>query len=351
LKPSAKYSNAIIFYFSGTGNARIAAHWITETLRNQGIDAIILNISDHPNLSDINLSPSTLIGFCYPTHGFNAPPIVIKFIRRFPKTSKADVFLLNTRAGMKLSKLFIPGLSGLAQILPALILLLKGYRIAAMQPMDLPSNWISLHPGLRKKVVDSIFVRCKRITKQFTEKLLAGKKVYKALYSLPLDLLISPVSIGYYFYARFMLAKTFFASYNCNNCGLCIKNCPVHAIKVQQGRPYWSFSCESCMKCMNNCPKNAIETPHGFTFVLWWGLMAFIPILVFDKIKSLLPDFTGEELILKAINLSFMAISVWLAYHLFHFLLRFKFFNYIITYTSLTKLPFWRRYKAGDSQY
>lgn len=44
-----------------------------------------------------------------------------------------------------------PGLSGLALILPALMLRLKGYRIKGLRPLDLPSNWISLHPGLRGK--------------------------------------------------------------------------------------------------------------------------------------------------------------------------------------------------------
>ena len=151
----------------------------------------------------------TLIGFCYPTHGFNAPPIVLKFIRKFNKGT-SDIFLLNTRAGMKLFKLFTPGLSGIALLLPALILKLKGYKIRAYRPIDLPSNWISLHPGLRKKVVDSIFNRCKRIVDSFSEKILSRKRVYRGLLDLPIDLAISPIALGYYFYGRFGIAKTFF---------------------------------------------------------------------------------------------------------------------------------------------
>jgi len=120
-----------------------------------------------------SLIDRTLIGFCSPTHGFNSPPILVKFIRKFPYVKNADVFILNTRAGLKLHKLFIPGLSGLAQILPALILKLKGYRIFGMQPLDLPSNWISVHPGLRKKVVNSIYHRCYRIVNSFALKMIS----------------------------------------------------------------------------------------------------------------------------------------------------------------------------------
>lgn len=350
MNPIIKYTRLIIFYFSGTGNAKAVTSWIKDTSIDKGIEVEILNIADNPKLEDLYITKNTLIGFVYPTHGFNAPPVVINFLRKFPKTIKSDIFLINTRAGMKLSKLFLPGLSGLAQFIPALILLLKGYRIAAMQPMDLPSNWISLHPGLRKKVVESIFIRCKKITQRFTEKILSGKKVYKAFYSLPFDLLISPISIGYYFFGRFLLAKTFFASYNCNNCGLCIQNCPLNAIKEKMGRPYWSFSCESCMKCLNHCPQKAIQTPHGFTFLLWWAAMTYIPLLVFGQFKPLVPAFIGKGIFLEGIYLFAIFLSVWIAYHLFHYLLRFKFINFLITYTSLTKLPFWRRYNAQESK-
>jgi hypothetical protein len=143
----------IIYYFTGTGNALAVSNWIAEVSEMRNIPVEIVKITPSLTVKTNSFSKNTIIGFCYPTHGFNAPPVVIDFILRFPK-SQNRVFLLNTRAGMKLSKLFTPGLSGLAQLFPALILLLKGYQIIGLQPMDLPSNWISVHPGLRQKVLD-----------------------------------------------------------------------------------------------------------------------------------------------------------------------------------------------------
>ncbi|MEZ4813181.1 MAG: hypothetical protein R2883_06875 [Caldisericia bacterium] len=68
------------------------------------------------------ISADETLGFISPTHGFNYPPVMLHFIIRFPKTkSKNKVFLMNTRAGTKLGKLFIPGLSGIALLLSSLI--------------------------------------------------------------------------------------------------------------------------------------------------------------------------------------------------------------------------------------
>ncbi len=344
------YSRIIVFYFSGTGNAKSTAEWIISYAKNQDIETVLINISESNSYKMDEIDSDTLIGFCYPTHGFNAPPIVLRFINSFSRGS-SDVFLLNTRAGMKLYKLFTPGLSGIALLLPALILKFKGYRIRGCRSIDLPSNWISLHPGLKKKVVESVFKRCKRITDSFTEKILSRKKVYRALYELPIDLAISPIAIGYYFYGRFAIAKTFFASYKCDSCGLCIRSCPVNAIELVDNRPFWSFSCESCMKCMNNCPKLAIETAHSFTFLVWWLAFSVVPysmIKLLEKADFRISPWISlhSNLILYLIMLAFGLIVVLIGYRVLHFLLKYRFFNYLISYSSLTKYKFWRRYMA-----
>jgi hypothetical protein len=37
---------------------------------------------------------------------------------------------------------------------------------------------------------------------------------------------------------------------------------------------------------------------------------------------------------------------IFFSYRMLHFLMRFRFFNSLITYTSLTRFKFWRRYFA-----
>jgi ferredoxin len=333
-------TNYLICYFSGTGNAKHVAKSFAKELSEKGNSCEIYEIKKS---TSIQVPEFDKIIMVYPTHGFNAPPIIYWFLKRLPKVKNKEVFLLNTRAGMKLWKIFTPGLSGIALLLPALRLLLKGYKIKGVRPLDMPSNWISLHPGLRKKVVDSITQRIDKLIVKLAERMETGKVLWRGWIEAVYDLFLIPISIGYYIVGRFFLAKTFYATHSCNACGICEKQCGVGAIKMKQQKPYWTFQCESCMKCMNTCPKRAIETAHGYATLLWWAGFSFIPWKVFHwlgaELQVELPYYVFKVLDL-AIGFSLLFIS----YQLIHYLLRYKWFSLLMKYTSLTALPFWRRY-------
>jgi ferredoxin len=353
MQKKQSFSHICIYFFSGTGNARFAAEEIAQYAEQDGYTVQVQNMAD-THAPDQNSTAQNLTGFIYPTHGFNAPPLVIQFIKKFPR-GKASVFCINTRAGMKLSQIHTPGIGGIALWLPALILFLKGYKLHSFRPLDMPSNWISLHPGLKNTVVDSITRHCKKTLIRFSKRILTGRKSLNGLWYLPLDMLLIPISILYYYIGRFMIAKTFFANYRCNNCGLCIKNCPVQAIRLLNKRPFWTFTCESYMQCMNACPKRAIETAHAYTFLIWWLIFSVIPYLFIEALISwhlLRPEFYTRHASL-VVNLA-MIISTFtfafLAYHLLHQMLRIKILNKMITFTSLSTYRFWRRYRNGKSR-
>ncbi len=348
---TVKYNKLIIYYFSGTGNAKNAASWIIKAAKKKGLKTQLINIDRFESIDPPETSGKTLIGFCSPTHGFNLPPIVLKFIRKFPKVKNTDAFILNTRAGMKMYKLFIPGLSGLAQILPALVLITKGFRIIGMQPLDLPSNWLILHPGLKEKVINSIYDRCYKIVNDFALKMLSGQRRFKALLSLPIDIALSPIALGYYFIARFFLAKTLIATDACNSCEICVKKCPVKAITMVNERPYWSYNCESCMRCVNICPERAIETTHTFTtFLIIISSLVISPLLITMLIYFGVWQFINQSVLAEnswlLIDTFIFLLFVFMSYRILHFLMRYKLVNKIITYSSLSTYRFWRRYKV-----
>jgi ferredoxin len=275
---------------------------------------------------------------------------MINFILRFPKAAGTKVLLINTRAGIKVFGLFIPGLSGIALLLSAFMLRLKGYKIVGMRSVDLPSNWISLHPAVRDKAIESMFEKWEAITTGFTRNLINGGKDRQALLILPLDIILLPVAFLYYIIGRFIFAKSFYASRNCNNCGMCIKECPVKAISIVDKRPFWSYRCESCMHCMNTCPKTAVETSHGFIVGLLVLLntlgQTYLYLWFLDHHVMWFSESAKFGYLLRfALEIMIMFFSLIISYRVVHYLRRFKVIDMLMKYTSLTSYKFWGRYK------
>lgn len=350
MNPEINYKQAAIFFFSGTGNAEKVSYWMAKVFQANGIATSVISIlkENKPNKGEL----PGLIGFCAPTHGFNFPPVMMHFLLRFPKSKGKAVFLVNTRAGMKMGKCFLPGLSGMAQYFYALVFKWKGYRIVGMRSIDLPSNWISLHPGLKQTVVMSIMHRCKSISEQFALRIINGKRDLRALFDLVQDVLITPVAFAYYLIGRFILAKTFYADRNCTQCNKCINECPIAAIKKVDKRPFWTYSCESCMHCINNCPSRAIQTAHGFVFAVFYLVIAVIMKVGWNFLmRSSYPnfvDFIYNNQMLKFTVESVVAfVFLLIAYWLMHYLIKIAPIERLISYTSLTSYRFWRRFKGN----
>lgn len=45
----------------------------------------------------------------------------------------------------------------------------------------------------------------------------------------------------------------------CNNCGICLRICPVKNINTQNGKIEWLGKCEQCMACIQHCSREAIQ--------------------------------------------------------------------------------------------
>lgn len=341
------YENIIIYYFSGTGNALRVSKWIQDLATEKSVGCELIDIAKQRAPLLQPPAGNVLLILISPIHGFNYPPIVLDFIWKFP-SGNSDVLLMNTRAGMKIGNMVTPGLTGMAFYFAGAVMKTKGYRIRGALPVDMPSNWISLHPGLNTHTVLFLHKKMKHRVRTGISRVMEGKKHLRVLREALPDLAVSPISVAYYFVGRFLFAKTYFASSSCNRCSLCVDSCPVHAIKKVDGRPYWTFRCESCMKCMSNCPKCAIETAHGsiaiisilFTSVITVFIYGFFDLYVYN-LQNKWIEFILESVLFLAV------LAVW--YRLIHFLMRFRWIEKLVVYTSLTKYRFWgKRYKAQE---
>lgn len=118
-------SSIVFYYFSGTGNSRKVVSWFEEVAHRHQVAVVVHDIARQPLPPP---APDDLVVICSPVHGFNYPPLVLGFLRRFPR-GKNPVMLMNTRAGMLIGRWVTPGLSGVAFLWAALMLWLKGYTI------------------------------------------------------------------------------------------------------------------------------------------------------------------------------------------------------------------------------
>jgi ferredoxin len=339
-----------MFYFSGTGNARNVAHWMASAWRGRDRDAEVVDLAK-VDARAVHVAPDDEVGLASPTHGFNFPPITLRFLFGFPRAPNSNrVFIVNTRAGVRLFGVYLPGLSGAAQLLAALVLLRKGYRVVGMRPIDLPSNWISLHPGLSEDNIRAIYARCEAITRRLAERLLDGRRDLRALWDVPQDVLIAPVSLGYYFIGRFFFAKSFIASRACDACGACVRQCPTQALQLVDGRPFWSYRCESCMRCINLCPRRAIETAHGFVFAVPLLFSIAMTALVYPALRLFGPAMTGGGPVFRMARFllenAILLAMLFLSYRWLHRALRVPLVERLTVLTSLTHFGFWRRYRA-----
>jgi ferredoxin len=331
----------VIFYFSGTGNARQIALWLSEFAQEKGIDSRLMDIAktDLQNMGTIDTE--ALIIFISPIHGFNFPKITLTFIRNFMKGNNR-VVLMNTRGGMKIGNFVTPGLTGIAFFLSSLWLRRKGYKVDGTIPFDMPSNWISLHPALNERTVKFLHRKNYERVQLHADKIFAGKADFHSRKDIVQDIMIFPISIGYYLIGRFILAKSFYANSTCDNCGICIQGCPVKAIKSIQSKPFWTMKCESCMKCMNSCPKKSIETAHALIVTV---SLIYSLIFTFLTGKVLSVVFQSEILLSVIEPVVFVLLTI-VAYRIQHLLLRNKRIGSVISLLSVTHYKFWGRYKS-----
>jgi hypothetical protein len=217
------YKRTTICFWSGTGNSYRVSNWLLNIADNHRLETHVISLDKAKSEKLLHAGKEGFIAIVFPTHGFTAPWHVLKSVWKLPHGNATHVFCIATRAGLKLGFLFIPGISGSATFVVALILRLKGYSVRGTMSVDMPSNWYSFHPIQGRKSHEAIIDRGKSKVASFMEKVLSHSKIWLTgnnLYEIMLGTLLLPISVAYLLLGRFFLAKLFFANNNCDGCGI-----------------------------------------------------------------------------------------------------------------------------------
>ena len=86
------------------------------------------------------------------------------------------------------------------------------------------------------------------------------------------NLFSKPATVGYPFepahYPERMRGHVEIRIEDCISCGLCARNCPPGALKVDRAAGTWTinrFDCVQCGNCTNVCPKKCLSIVPGYT--------------------------------------------------------------------------------------
>jgi len=343
----AIYDNVDIYFMSGTGNTFRVSRVFAERAAAAGAGVTMTPMGKAARPRKMEGGASRLVVLASPTHGFTAPWLAIWFALRMPRGHGVHAVTLATRAGSKFGPVFLPGLDGTTVYLLALILFLKGYRVRGAIGIDMPSNWLAVHPGFKRANAEAIIARSRPTLLRFIGRILGGRRFYGSWVSFPFGIALIPVSLGYLLYGRAMFGKLFFATDKCNGCGLCALHCQHHAV-VMRGRPprpYWTYRCESCMRCMAYCPKEAVEVSHSFAVILGVELSIYPPLVAAAAIRWI-PGLSGTaagKYGLPVLNYAFWLGGLMLLYALFWAFIHWKPAGFLFKWTTFT--PLFRRYR------
>lgn len=246
----------MIFYFSGTGNTKWAASKTAAALNDQLIDiAATLKHADSDSTFSYELKDDEPVGFFFPVHGWRPPLIVKEFVRRLRISQAGCYCYVVCTAGDNVGEAVDILEKDLAEV---------GIKVHSAISLIMPESYVGLP-----------FMDVDKPEKEAKKKREADEKLSKFIADIRQrrhgirDILIgnwpriNSRLIGDVF-IRWIIKDTPFRvdPNRCISCGLCVNNCPVSDMAMDENKhPVWLHNgkCLSCFACYHHCPTRAIE--------------------------------------------------------------------------------------------
>lgn len=237
----------MILYFTGTGNSRYLAMFLSQLLKDECI-----NSADYMKKNEAGLFKSEKpYVFVFPTYAYRMPHIFEDFIKRSHfEGSKKAYFIMSCGADTGNAIKYIKHLCQE-----------KDMEFMGLEVVVMPDNYIVMYAGTSEKEVPAIIEKASYQIMKVSSTILEQKK--RDDLSISIVDKIKSGKTNDLFYKFFVHADKFYATDACISCGICEQNCPLNNIKLVEGKPIWSDSCTHCLACICSCPKKAIEYGNG----------------------------------------------------------------------------------------
>ena len=239
----------IIYYFSGTGNTKLAVSLIRDMFKDAGHTCDMINIPDIlKSGSELPDHDGAVIGLAYPIHGGDAPEIMYHFVSHLPMGNMENVFILNTAAD------FVHFNDATAKSLINK-LQKKQYHVFYERNIVMGCNFLMKYD---EHFVKQLYNKALEKLHIMSEEIIKGKTRIR-----PAGVFLKAIArighVGETLGARFY-GKGLKSTDKCTNCGKCIRECPVDNIIDENGKMRFGWNCIWCMHCVYACPENAIKS-------------------------------------------------------------------------------------------
>jgi NAD-dependent dihydropyrimidine dehydrogenase PreA subunit len=244
------FKNAIIFYFSGTGNTELVAKLYDKEFKNKGVDVQTVKIEDflHGKYRG-DTHKFELMGIGYPVHAFNAPKIVFDLIKKLSVGHCKKIFLFKTAAGPSFMN------EGPASFMVKDALYYKGYDVF-YEDLTLMGNNVFLKED--EGLVKYLYKFAEKKIPKIVPDILEGKQRLKKS-----NVIFNTIAYVFSMLERIgsLVASKDMRSdkKKCILCEKCIRLCPVNNIYRKADRIKFGWKCCVCMRCIYACPQKAIK--------------------------------------------------------------------------------------------
>ena len=233
----------MILYFSGTGNSQYAAKRIGKEINEEATD-LFTKIKSR-DFSEIHSdSPWVIVA---PTYAWRIPRILHEWLEKTPLSGNKDIYFIMTcggnigNAGKYLEKLCAS----------------KAMNYRGCFPLVMPENYIALFSTPTKEEALKTIQQAEGELDKAIDFIKQGNSFPRPVLTAT-DRANSGI-VNHVFYPLFVHAKKFYTEDTCVSCGKCANVCPLHNIRMENGRPVWGKNCTHCMACICRCPSSAIE--------------------------------------------------------------------------------------------
>jgi ferredoxin/flavodoxin len=231
-------------YFSGTGCTKAVCDTFEEQLKRLELDCTKIDIA---SCKPQEVRKSDLLIIFAPVYALRLASLMEEWIQKLPKVNHAAAAIISVSGGGEVSP------NTACRVYSKRILIKKGYKLIYEDMIVMPSNFaIQAEPILNYQLLAVLPKKVERIIAD----LLTG--VIKLSEPKAIDRFLSSLGRAEHIGAKFF-GSSLHASAKCNQCGLCVRNCPTKNIRMVNGKPEFGFHCMWCLKCIYACPRKAIS--------------------------------------------------------------------------------------------